>query len=394
MAYRLHGYFPWSLIYNFEWTVGYSDRFGLHYVDFRTLQHTPKLSAEFYREVIARNAVVELWSKVRSQHCNQRSSGDNVMQTLLGRTPVWLSVAIGVGGIAVGLSLTFKPFSSLDVLILLVAVSLIVAGAGELIGGRPAIDLWLFRALGLVLVVTGIAAFILPDVTVGLLATMVGVGLVFGGLTRVVVGFRGPDDRFVLIIGGLACMVLGSLALSWRDLTILAVALLVGPVAIILGISQIIGALLGDGANAVTASGERSRLRRHVRPAIAVASLALVLGLAGISFLIHRETPTVSAFYHTPAILPAEPGQLLRHEDFSRNVRRDERPAHPLHDPKGGRKHRRGQRSRGVARASLGRTAACPRLDARHHRHRPAVRPVPSTRFVQALDASRARYRH
>jgi len=42
---------------NFEWSAGYADRFGLHYVDFETLERTPKLSAAFYREVIRQNAV-------------------------------------------------------------------------------------------------------------------------------------------------------------------------------------------------------------------------------------------------------------------------------------------------------------------------------------------------
>ena len=34
------------------------DRFGLHYVDYKTLKRTPKLSASFYRKVIERNALV------------------------------------------------------------------------------------------------------------------------------------------------------------------------------------------------------------------------------------------------------------------------------------------------------------------------------------------------
>jgi beta-glucosidase len=51
------GYFLWSLMDNFEWADGYTNRFGLHYVDFATQKRTPKLSAAFYREVIARNAV-------------------------------------------------------------------------------------------------------------------------------------------------------------------------------------------------------------------------------------------------------------------------------------------------------------------------------------------------
>ena len=52
------GYFLWSLMDNFEWADGYANRFGLHYVDYATQQRTPKLSAQFYREVIARNAVL------------------------------------------------------------------------------------------------------------------------------------------------------------------------------------------------------------------------------------------------------------------------------------------------------------------------------------------------
>ena len=51
------GYFLWSLLDNFEWADGYATRFGLVHVDYRTQKRTPKLSASFYREVIARNAV-------------------------------------------------------------------------------------------------------------------------------------------------------------------------------------------------------------------------------------------------------------------------------------------------------------------------------------------------
>ena len=56
-GYPVKGYFLWSLIDNFEWADGYSKRFGIHYVDFKTQRRVPKLSAEWYREVIAKNAV-------------------------------------------------------------------------------------------------------------------------------------------------------------------------------------------------------------------------------------------------------------------------------------------------------------------------------------------------
>ncbi|NUO64842.1 MAG: beta-glucosidase [Gemmatimonadaceae bacterium] len=51
------GYFCWSLMDNFEWADGYTNRFGLHYVDYQTQTRTPKLSADFYRETIRRNGV-------------------------------------------------------------------------------------------------------------------------------------------------------------------------------------------------------------------------------------------------------------------------------------------------------------------------------------------------
>ncbi|MGY4572883.1 GH1 family beta-glucosidase [Bradyrhizobium sp. USDA 3256] len=53
----VHGYFLWSLMDNFEWIFGYEKRFGLYRVDFETQARVPKLSAAFYRDVIARNAI-------------------------------------------------------------------------------------------------------------------------------------------------------------------------------------------------------------------------------------------------------------------------------------------------------------------------------------------------
>lgn len=53
----LHGYFLWSLLDNFEWLWGYTKRFGIIYVNYSNLERTPKESARFYRETIARNIV-------------------------------------------------------------------------------------------------------------------------------------------------------------------------------------------------------------------------------------------------------------------------------------------------------------------------------------------------
>ena len=55
-GYPLKGYFLWSLMDNFEWTYGYTKRFGIYYTNYRTLERIPKLSAKYYKQVIANDA--------------------------------------------------------------------------------------------------------------------------------------------------------------------------------------------------------------------------------------------------------------------------------------------------------------------------------------------------
>lgn len=49
------GYFAWSLLDNFEWSSGYTSRFGIVYVDFKNnLKRYPKMSAYWFKQLLTR----------------------------------------------------------------------------------------------------------------------------------------------------------------------------------------------------------------------------------------------------------------------------------------------------------------------------------------------------
>ena len=54
---NLKGYFAWSLLDNFEWAEGYTQRFGIVYVDYPTQKRIPKDSFYFLKNIYQNNEV-------------------------------------------------------------------------------------------------------------------------------------------------------------------------------------------------------------------------------------------------------------------------------------------------------------------------------------------------
>lgn len=56
----VRGYFIWSLMDNYEWTLGFNVRFGLYYVDRKTFDRIPKQSAKWYQDFLKNNSHVDI----------------------------------------------------------------------------------------------------------------------------------------------------------------------------------------------------------------------------------------------------------------------------------------------------------------------------------------------
>lgn len=243
------------------------------------------------------------------------------MPSSAGTTPAGASTrlrwaAVGALAVVVGLVLLARPFSSLTVLRTLISVGLLILAAAALPdeGDRRSWRTVVAAAIAALAVV----AAVWPGATITTIAWLAGVGLVVEGVAGLVSGLRrDADERFAAIVGGLAGVVFGVLALAWPDVTILVVAVVFGARLVMAGLQRLWWSLSGRRSEG---DAPRTRLRRFRRGVGAVVSLAVALGLLGLSVTLRDGEPVVDAFYDAPDDAPDEPGVLLRDDGFDTGI--------------------------------------------------------------------------
>jgi uncharacterized membrane protein HdeD (DUF308 family) len=150
----------------------------------------------------------------------------------------WLVVALGVAITAVGVVLVLSPFGTVRALAVIVAFGLALAAADELAQAERHEMRWPSYALGAAWLLTAVAALMWPDVTLWVLAVVVGVGMIAGGIAEVLFTFRYRRElpRWDLWwLDGLLSIVVGVFALVWPEATVVVLAVLVGVRLIVRG---------------------------------------------------------------------------------------------------------------------------------------------------------------
>jgi uncharacterized membrane protein HdeD (DUF308 family) len=172
--------------------------------------------------------------------------------------PARAAIAV-LGGLAVvlGIVLTFNPVAAGRTLGLLLGAALVLNGCLEIAvnwdSGRRARGL----LLGGVLIVGGLLAAAWPDVTLWTLALVTGLSLLVHGTFRVVVAFA---DRASLpgwgwlAAAGAVNLVVGIVALTWPEATVLVLCVVLGAEVVGFGLLLLIWAFVGSRQGALASA--------------------------------------------------------------------------------------------------------------------------------------------
>ncbi|WP_143965656.1 lipase family protein [Gordonia zhaorongruii] len=222
--------------------------------------------------------------------------------------------ALGVIAVGTGVVLALRPFDSVPVLAVAIAVGLIVTGAAELI--RTPRGAAALRVLGgTALVVSGAVLLVWPGLSILAVAVVTGVGLIVWGIAHLAEAARGDDavTRVTDALVGLSAIALAVAALSWPGVTVFAAAFVCG--------LALIGFGLALGYRAVRGRRERERTaHRRLRLTAAVLAVCVTVPFAVLAIGLHRPAPAPDGFYSAPLDRDAAPGTLLRIEPFQRGV--------------------------------------------------------------------------
>ncbi|MHB1138659.1 MAG: HdeD family acid-resistance protein [Microthrixaceae bacterium] len=153
---------------------------------------------------------------------------------------LWL--VLGVLSAIVGIWLILSPKAAIGTLALLLAIALFMNGIAELVTAGDRFKPWFGYLLAAIFLIAGFVVLLRPGKSLWFLAIVVGISIIVTGLGQVMLAFMDREairHWIWLALLGAVGIVVGVLAIVWPDITIWALALLIGIRLVIFGIVQI-----------------------------------------------------------------------------------------------------------------------------------------------------------
>ncbi|HKT04542.1 MAG TPA: DUF308 domain-containing protein [Rugosimonospora sp.] len=164
---------------------------------------------------------------------------------------------------------------------------------------------WLLALRGVIAIAFGFLALLWPGITLLALAVLFGAYALVDGVGMLVNYFRRRATgryRAAHVVAGAAAVIAGILALLWPGITALALALVVGLWAVVVGGLDIIAATSGRGEWWVALVGALTVVAGVLillRPAVSALAIAQIIGVYAIVVGILRLAETWR-LYHPP----------------------------------------------------------------------------------------------
>jgi len=155
----------------------------------------------------------------------------------------WLLVLFGVVTLGVGVFFVVSPHETLSTFTVIAGIFLLIDGVLAIFGSifGKGEERGLLAVIGVLSALAGLLLIKKPFDTLVVFALVVGVWFVVAGIVRFVVGVGSPEGRGGNLVTAIIDVVAGIVILSWPDLGLATLAVIIGIVLIVRGVVFIAG---------------------------------------------------------------------------------------------------------------------------------------------------------
>ena len=165
----------------------------------------------------------------------------------------WAAGIFAAAAVLLGSILLLHPYEAARTLALFIGLALLVGGCLEIGVAWDAQPRALAVLPGVFLVVGGVATAVWPGATLWTVAVLTGVSLILGGLGRVALAVAGRSEvagwRW-FVLAGVLNVVIGVMAITWPETTVLVLSVLLGLQIIGFGLVLVVAAVAGSRTSA------------------------------------------------------------------------------------------------------------------------------------------------